>query len=86
MRKKIKLTSAEGRDAFLLNSPTLKQAPEARGIVFLRKDQHPVYLAENKRLRKQCYDLKRMDENNKDVKVGKLKIDGAVVDKNSFLF
>ena len=49
---KIKLATVEDRDAFLANASILKDAPEAWGKVFIKKDQHPVYLQENKRLRK----------------------------------
>ena len=77
----------EERDAFLANAPKLKDAPKAWGKVFLKKDQHPVYMAENKRLRKKLYDLKRIESNNnKDIKLieGKLSIDGIEIDRNSF--
>ena len=84
---KVRLTSVEDRDAFLVNIPILKNAPKSLGKVFIKKDQHPVYLEENKRLRKKMYDLKKAEENQgKEIKFmdGKISIDGVTVDKNSF--
>ena len=84
---KVRLTSIEDRDAFLVTTPILKNAPKSLGKVFIKKDQHPVYLEENKRLRKKMYDLKKAEENQgKEIKfmVGKMSIDGVTVDKNSF--
>ena len=84
---KIKLKSVKDRDAFLVNAPTLKNAPVAWGKVFIKKDQHPVYLAEDKRLRKKVYDLKQLEENvDKEIKLpnGKILFDGVIIDKKSF--
>ena len=55
--------------------------------VFIKKDQHPVYLSENNRLRKKAYTLKKTAGNeNKEIKIvkGNLLIDNVTVDKNLF--
>ena len=65
----------------------MKDAPAPWNKVFIKKDQHRVYIAENNRLRKKAYDLKRMQGyENKEVKVfnGKVMVDNVVVDKNMF--
>ena len=84
---KIVMESVEKRDKFLKNTSKMKDAPEPWNKVFVKKDQHPVYIAENNRLRKKAYDLKRTQGyENKEVKVfnGKVLVDNVVVDKNLF--
>ena len=55
--------------------------------VFVKKDQHPVYLEENKRLRKKVGELKRKQGyENKEIKIvdGQLLVDNVSVDRNLF--
>ena len=84
---KIELASVEERDSFLKDTTKMKDAPPPWNKVYIKKDQHPVYLNENKRLRRKAYELKKKQGNeNKDIKIvdGKVLIDGVVVDKNLF--
>ena len=84
---KIELTSMEERDKFLKDTVKMKEAPAPWNKVFVKKDQHPVYLNENNRLRKKVSDLKKIQGNeNKDIKIanGKVMIDNVVVDQNLF--
>ena len=72
---------------FLEDTVKMKQAPAPWNKVFVKKDQHPVYLNENNRLRKKVSDLKKIQGNeNKDIKIanGKVMIDNVVVDQNLF--
>ena len=85
----IKITCATkaDRDEFVKNSKKLKEATDVFKKVYIKKDEHPVYVAENTRLRKHFKQLKDLDENKgKRVvfKDGKISIDGSVVDKNTF--
>ena len=84
---KIVMESVEKRDKFLKNTSKMKDAPEPWNKVFIKKDQHPVYIAENNRIRKKAYELKKKQGyENKEVKVfnGKVLVDNVVVDKNLF--
>ena len=84
---KIVLPSAAERDEFLKNTAKMKDAPEPWNKVFVKKDQHPVYAAENNRLRKRAADLRKVQGNeNKDIKVqnGKVLVDNNIVDQNMF--
>ena len=84
---KVKCRSREDRDELMKNSKKLKDAEEIWKKVYIRKDEHPVYLAEKNRLRRKMMELKRMEENNTKeivIKDGKLMIDATVVDKNTF--
>ena len=86
-RVKMVFSTAKKRDEFLKNSDKLKNINEPWSKIYLKKDQHPVYLAENNRLRRKKFDLKELPENEtKEVKIvnGKLLVGGAVVDKNMF--
>ncbi len=84
---KLVFASMKDRDAFVKNSSRLKEAPEMWKKVYIKKDQHPVYVAENHRLRKKMVDLRKLPE-NKDkeilIKDGKLTVQGSVVDQNLF--
>ena len=84
---KIVFPSVNERDAFVKNSSKLKEAPETWKKVYIKKDQHPVYAAENNRLRRKMVDMRKLPE-NKDkeviIKDGKLTINGTIVDKNLF--
>ena len=75
------------RDSFVKNSNKLKEAPEAWRCVYVKKDQHPVYISENNKLRTEMKKLKALPE-NKDktvvIKDGKLTINGTKVDENLF--
>ena len=84
---KIVLPSVNERDEFLKNTVKLKDAPEPWNKVFIKKDQHPVYVAENNRLRRKVADLKKVRGNeNKEIKIenGKVLVDNNVVDQNMF--
>ena len=84
---KIVFPNMNERDAFVKNSSKIKNAPDIWKKVYVKKDQHPVYVNENNRLRKKMVDLRKLP-NNKDkeifIKNGKLTIDGIVVDQNLF--
>ena len=84
---KIVMSSVEERDEFLKNTVKMKDAPPPWDKVYVKKDQHPVYLAENNRLRKKVSDLKKKPGyENKEIKLlnGKVLVDNQVVDKNLF--
>ena len=84
---KIVLSSVNDRDEFIKNTEKLKASPEPWNKVFIKKDQHPVYLSEYNRLRKKAYDLKKTAGNeNKEIKIikGELFVDNITVDKNLF--
>ena len=89
MNRVLKLTflNMVDRDEFVKDSNKLKTAPEMWKKVYVKKDQHPVYLAENNRLRKKMETM-RKDPNNAGknvvIKDGKLTIDGNEVDHNLF--
>ena len=61
---KITLPSAEIREDILKNAAKLKNAPTQFKKVFIKKDLHPVYVAENNRLRNKMFNLKKKPENN----------------------
>ena len=85
---KIKCGSKENRNELTKNSNKLKEADETWKRVYIRKDEHPVYLAEKNRLRKKMLELKKVEENKTKeiiIKDGKLLMNGVVVDKNTFL-
>ena len=55
--------------------------------VYIKKDQHPVYIAENNRLRKKAAEIKEKAGNEyKEIKIfnGKLMVDNNEVDRNLF--
>ena len=84
---KITMPSVEDRDKFLEEVKVLKDAPEPWSKVYIKKDQHPTYIAENNRLRKKLKMLKANPDNqNKDIKIlkGKLLMDGEEIDGNTF--
>ena len=84
---KIVFANMADRDAFTKNSSKMKGAPEIWKKVYIKKDQHPVYIAENNRLRKKMSDLRKIPENNDKeviIKNGKLTINGAIIDQNLF--
>ena len=84
---KIILPTVEKRDEFLKNTSKMKDAPSPWNKVFIKKDQHPVYIAENNRLRTKANELKKKPGyENKEVKIfnGKVLVDNVVVDKNMF--
>ena len=84
---KIVFPNMNERDAFVKNSSKMKNAPDIWKKVYIKKDQHPVYVAENNRLRKKMIDLRKLPE-NKDkevfIKDGKLTVNGNTVDQNLF--
>ena len=84
---KIVMSSVDERDEFLKNAIKMKDAPPPWNKVYIKKDQHPVYLGENNRLRKKVNDLKKKPGyENKEIKLvnGKVLVDNQVVDKNLF--
>ena len=84
---KIVLADMDERDKFLKDTMKMKDAPAPWNKVFVKKDQHPVYLEENKRLRKKVGELKRKQGyENKEIKIvdGKLLVDNVPIDRNLF--
>ena len=84
---KIIFSSTEERNEFTKNSKKLKECNGIWKKVYVKKDENPVYAAENFRLRKEFKALKENPENaGKSVvfKDGKIMIDEVVVDKNYF--
>ena len=84
---KVEFADMKARDAFVKNSSKMKEAPEIWKKVYIKKDQHPVYVSENNRLRKKTSDLRKLPENaGKEtfIKDGKLTINGSIVDQNLF--
>ena len=84
---KIQFQNMGKRDAFVKNSSKMKEAPEAWKKVYVKKDQHPVYVNENNRLRTKMKKLQNVPENaNKTIiiKDGKLTVNGTIVDENLF--
>ena len=84
---KVQFQNMVDRDAFVKNAKNLKDVPEVWEKVYVKKDQHPVYINENNRLRAKKKKLEKMPENaNKTVTIkdGKLTINGTVVDQNLF--
>ena len=84
---KIILPSVEIRNEFLKNTSKMKECEDPWKKVYIKKDQHPVYIGENNRLRKKAAELrKKPGYENKEVKIfnGKLTVDNNEVDKNLF--
>ena len=81
------MQSIQARDELLKNSNKLKNATEIWKKVYIKKDRHPVYVAENNRLRTKMMILRQKPE-NKDKKIvisnGKLYVNDDIVEKNSF--
>lgn len=84
---KVKLQSSQDRAEFLKNAYKLKDAPEKWKKVYFKKDENPVMIGENNRLRKKMKQL-QSEEENKDkeivIKNNKLLVDGVVIDQNQF--
>ena len=75
------------REAFLKGANKLKNLAEPWRKVYIKKDQHPVYIGENNRLRRKMNELKKIPGNaNRVIKIinGKLLIDDIKVDENTF--
>ena len=88
---KVKLPDAKYKETVLANSSKLKNIDAPFNKVFIKKDMHPVYLNENKRLWKKMAELKKKDGYGHEtgrVKIdnGELKVDGRTVDKNTFFY
>lgn len=86
---KVVTTSAEEREKVLPLSSKLKSLPEPWSKVYVKKDLHPVYSKENRRIRKKRFDLQTQFTNNneqREVKIvnGQLQVDGVTVDRNLF--
>ena len=81
------LQNSGERDEFIKNTIKLKDAPEPWNKIYVKKDQHPVYLHENNRLRRRVATLKKTQGyENKEIKIigGKLMVDNIVMDRNLF--
>ena len=66
---KIYLTSEGERNAFLKDVKKLKGAHEPMSKIFVKKDQHPVYAAEDRRMWKEVKNLQKAPGNeNKEIK------------------
>ena len=75
------------REAFLKGANKLKNLAKPWRKVYIKKDQHPVYIGENNRLRRKMNELKKIPGNaNRVIKIinGKLLIDDIKVDENTF--
>ena len=72
------------RDEFLKNAEKLKSAPDPWNKVFIRKDQHKVYVDENNRLRSKARELRKNTQKEVKIFKGKLLVDNIVVDQNLF--
>lgn len=84
---KIVFANVNERDAFVKNSSKMKNAPAIWAKVDIKKDQHPVYAAENNRLRMKTTDLwKKPEYNGKEILIrdGKLMVNGVTIDQNLF--
>ena len=84
---KVSFENKHDRDEFTKCAKALKEAPQLWKTIYVKKDQHPTYVAENARLRKKMVNLKKAPENeNKQVliKNGKLMINEVMVDQNLF--
>ena len=73
----------------LSNSKNMNNCNAPFNKVFINKDLHPVYLSENKRMRKHMAELKKKEGFGHEtgrVKIenGELKVDGRTVDRNTF--
>ena len=87
---KVVFPDREKRDEAAEQSIRLKDLNEPWKKVYLNRDKHAVYRHENNRLRKKMNDLRKkpefQDNPRERVKIikGELKVDGAVVDRNTF--
>ena len=84
---KVVLPTVALRNVILDNAKKLKTFTDLWKYIYIKKDLHPVYLKENKRIYKKLYDMKQNPDNaDKEIKVvkGKLLVDGNIVDKNTF--
>ena len=84
---KIILPSIEERNEFLKNTSKIKDCADPWKKVFVKKDQHPVYIAENNRLRRKAGELKKKPGyDRKEVKIfnGKLMVNNNEIDQNLF--
>ena len=82
---KVNMKSKAKRDVILKKAPMLKTKSEGWKKVYVKKDLHPVYTKENKRIYSKMKELKEKNP-TKDIKIdkGKLLVDGKVVDSNTF--
>ena len=84
---KIVLENMAERNEFLKDTMKMKEAPAPWNKVFVKKDQHPVYLDENRRLRRKIGELKKKPGyENKEIKIqnGQLMVDNVSIDRNLF--
>ena len=87
---KVIFPDKEKRDKAAEKSIKLKELEEPWKKVYLNRDKHSVYRAENNRLRKKMNDLRKkpefQDNPRERVKIakGELLVNGDVVDRNTF--
>ena len=83
---KVQLPSTVLQNEILNKASVLKKLPASWSKIYIKKDRHPVYLKENKRISKKMYDLKK-DLNNREKNIridkGRLVVDGNVIDKKN---
>ena len=85
---KVTLQSPDDRNELLKNTKKLKNAPPNMKKVYIKKDEHPVFYAENQRLKNKMYDMKNSEDyEGVDIKLNnnKLLMDEIVAAKN-YLF
>jgi hypothetical protein len=84
---KLTLANKEERDKILKKARALKDKHEPWSKIYLRRDQQPALIHEERRLRQKKKAL-LSDENNKDKEIkiekGELIVDGHTVDSNVF--
>ena len=86
---KINVGTKDRRDKICKESKKVKLLPAPWKLVYINKDVHPVYMKENKRIRKKMQELKKVpgyEHESGRVKLenGMLTVDDAVVDQNLF--
>ena len=55
--------SVQVRDEILKNAKKFKTPPDNMNNVYIKNDQHPLYIAENNRVRKKMVELRKKEEN-----------------------
>ena len=84
---KIVLADMTERNKFLKDTIKMKDAPAPWNKVFVKKDQHSVYLDKNKRLRIKKNELKKKSGyENKEIQIvnSQLLVDNVSIDRNLF--
>ena len=69
---RMSVPSVQVLDEILKNAKKLKTGPDNTSNVYIKKAQHPVYIAENNRMRKKMFELQQKEENiDKNIKIEK---------------